>query len=177
MTKSQHSQIVEVHTHIDFRFKNLLQPSFVRGCVSSEGGLSVPVASPESKDLRHGPGAVLPEPEFRATLLPPEATATVSREASEGAQVGKLSSRCSLAGRDNTGRWRAPSCNMKQCFACWRERAQAGDGLVSRWSELSERALVLIILKGSSGTPVTLVIRAESAIFPFTWWEGKGIYF
>ena len=32
--------------------------------------------------------------------------------------------------------------------------------------------LVLIILKGSSGTPVTLVMRAESAIFPFTWWEG-----
>lgn len=26
MTKTQHSQIVEVHTHIDFRFKDLLKP-------------------------------------------------------------------------------------------------------------------------------------------------------
>ena len=33
-------------------------------------------------------------------------------------------------------------------------------------------ALVLIILKSSSGTPVTLVMGAESAIFPFTWWAG-----
>lgn len=36
---------------------------------------------------------------------------------------------------------------------------------------------VLVILKGSPGTPVTLVMGAESAIFPFTWWEGKGILF
>lgn len=55
---------------------------------------------------------------------------------------------------------------------------QDGDLLVSIWSGLGELALMLmflIILKGSSGTPATLVMRAESAIFPFTWWEaGKG---
>lgn len=38
--------------------------------------------------------------------------------------------------------------------------------------------MFLIILKGSSGTPATLVMTAESAIFPFTWWEGgKGNLF
>lgn len=42
MTKSQHSQIVEVHSHIDFRFKNLLKPSFVHGYVSSEDGHTIP---------------------------------------------------------------------------------------------------------------------------------------
>lgn len=31
----------------------------------------------------------------------------------------------------------------------------------------------LIILKGSSGTPVPLAMRAESTIFPFTW-QGRG---
>lgn len=46
------------------------------------------------------------------------------------------------------------------------EKSSSWDLLVSRGSELRETALVLIILKGSFGTPVTLVVRAESAIFP-----------
>lgn len=46
------------------------------------------------------------------------------------------------------------------------------------WSGRGEGALVLVALKASSGTAVTLVRRAESAIFPFTWWEGgKGALF
>lgn len=59
----------------------------------------------------------------------------------------------------------APSCNVKAVLFM-QKRAQAGELLVSRWSELRETALVLIILKGSFGTPVTLVVRAERAIFP-----------
>lgn len=59
----------------------------------------------------------------------------------------------------------APSCNVKAVLFM-QKRAQAGELLVSRWSELRETALVLIILKGSFGTPVTLVVSAERAIFP-----------
>jgi len=57
-----------------------------------------------------------------------------------------------------------PSAHLEAVF-------QAGDLLVSMWSGLGDLALMLmflIILKGSSGTPATLVMRAESAIFPFT---------
>lgn len=130
--------------------------------------LSVPAASPESKGLRCGPGAILPEPDS-----PREAMATVSRKVSGGtdlplplvAQVGKSAQGEAWQGGTTAGRWRAPSCNVKAVLFMLK-RAQAGELLVSRWSELRETALVLIILKGSFGTPVTLVIRAERAIFP-----------
>lgn len=57
--------------------------------------LSVPAASPESKGLRCGPGAILPEPDS-----PREAMATVSRKVSghrfafaAGSTGGEVSSR------------------------------------------------------------------------------------
>lgn len=76
-----------------------------------------------------------------------------------------LSLRGSLAGQCHCpGKCSAPSCELKAVLFILK-KAQAGDLLVSIWSKLGERALVLIILKGSSGTPVTLVTRAENAIF------------
>lgn len=62
MTKSQHSQTVDVHNYIDIRFKNILKP-FVRGHVSSEAAiplLGVPADSPERERLRHSASTRLP---------------------------------------------------------------------------------------------------------------------
>lgn len=80
-----------------------------------------------------------------------------------GAWVGKLG----RAERDDCWQTVCSPLDVKAVLSIL-TRAQAGDLLVSIRSKSGERALVLVILKGSSGTPVTLVIRAESAIFPFT---------
>lgn len=146
--------------------------------------LSVPAASSESSGLRRSTGTILPEPWVWPALLPPERpwplwVGNVSgvEQSSLCFQAGSRGGKAVLQKRT----WRLSRQVFCSPVLTWKQPFQAGDLLVSIWSRLGDLALMLmflIILKGSSGTPATLVMRAESAIFPFTWWEGgKGNLF